>query len=101
MKRLLKPAIWLATLILVVQGIIAFQSTSRPPGQEKGITWCVVIFIWLEIILVQYLYYCLTHCPEYPDEGRVPCAERCFIIFVILQLLLIIALLSCLLGVVW
>jgi len=65
--------------------------------ENHGPTWCVFGFAVLEYIAWQYLFFCVSRCPGPGEEGNKECVNRCFLIFIFVQLLLIIALLTCLL----
>ena len=87
---------WAGTAVLLGFAGASYLINTGSSG-DHGASWCVYIFILLEIALLQYVWYCITHCPGGEREGHQECTSRCFLRFFILELLLIIFLLSCLL----
>jgi hypothetical protein len=78
--------------------VVTYRISTGAPGDNHGPTWCVFGFAVLEYVLWQYLFYCATReCPGPGNPGHEECVNRCFLKFIILQLILIILLLLCLL----
>ena len=85
-----------AVVSLVLAGVIYLINTG-PPYNDHERTWCVFGFVLLEYVAWQYLWICVTGCPGVGKEGHKDCVDRCFLRFLIIQLVSIILLLFCLL----
>jgi hypothetical protein len=57
---------------------------------------CLVGFGLGEYAAFQYFYYCSVRCPPLGEEGHLVCFDRCFVSFLIIQVILIVALVMCL-----
>lgn len=86
-------------VVSVALAVVTYRISTGTPGNGHGPTWCFFIFAVLEYASWQYLLYCTIYgCPGPGEEGDNECVVRCFIRFIIVQLVLIIFLLACLLG---
>jgi hypothetical protein len=85
-------------LVSIALAVVIYRMNTGTGGDNHGPAWCIFGAVLLEIALWQYLFYCVTReCPGPGKEGHEACVNRCFLRFIILQLILIILLLLCLL----
>lgn len=91
------------TRVVALAGIVTSIAVAvvayRMRGNGHGAAWCLVGFGIGEYLSWQYPMYCTAYqCPAPGEDGHLPCIDRCFIKFIIFQLLLLIGLLTCLLA---
>jgi hypothetical protein len=78
---------------------VTYLISTGGSGDGHGPTWCFFIFAVLEYVSWQYLFYCTVYtCPGPGKDENSECIHRCFVRFIIIQVILIIFLLVCLLA---
>lgn len=86
-----RPSRVLAGLALVLSAVAVAAMVSSGLGQEVDESFCFQIALLLEIILFMSFVLCIVFCN---NERR--CEVRCITVFLILQLLILIFLITCL-----
>jgi hypothetical protein len=77
---------------------VTYRINTGPPNNGHRNSWCLFVFAVLEYASWQYLLYCGSYgCPGPGKDGDRDCVDRCFIKFIVIQLVLIGLLLACLL----